>query len=423
MARVVIVGGGLAGLPAAYELRAMLPVETAVTVVNATDHFQFVPSNPWVAVGWRRPDQITVPLGPPLARRGIDLVASPAATIDAAGRRVVTADGSRLPYDVLVITTGPELAFDEVPGAGPDAHSHSICTLDHAHRTWEAYRTFLEAPGPAVIGALPGASCFGPVYEYAMILDRDLRRRRLRHRVPMTLVTPEPYIGHLGLGGVEDSKGLLESELRRREIRWICNARVTAVDAGAVQVEELDEDGGVRRRHALPSEHSMLLPAFRGVAPVRAVDGLCNPRGLVTVDACQRSPRYPEIFAAGVCIAIPPLEQTPVATGAPKTGYMIETMVSAIARNVRDQLQGVTPTATGTWNAICLADLGNTGVAFVALPQNPPRNVTWARRGRWVHFAKMGFERYFLRKMRAGISEPAYEKYLLKALGISRLSE
>jgi sulfide:quinone oxidoreductase len=136
----------------------------------------------------------------------------------------------------------------------------------------------------------------------------------------------------------------------------------------------------------------------------------------------QRSPKYPSIFAAGVCVAIPPVEATPVPTGAPKTGHMIESMVTAIVHNIAAELAGAPATATGTWNAICLADLGDTGTAFVALPQMPPRNVNWFRKGKWVHLAKIAIEKYFIHKMKTGSSEPVYEKYVLKALGITRLS-
>jgi len=165
----------------------------------------------------------------------------------------------------------------------------------------------------------------------------------------------------------------------------------------------------------------MMLPAFRGVDAVAAVEGLCNPRGFVNVDAGQRSKQYRNIYAAGVCIAIPPVEATPVPTGAPKTGYMIETMVTAIARNIKADIEGRPATAQGSWNAICLADMGNTGAAFVALPQIPPRNVNWFRKGRWVHWAKIAFEKYFLYKMKRGNSEPLYEKFMLRLLGIRRL--
>ncbi len=85
--------------------------------------------------------------------------------------------------------------------------------------------------------------------------------------------------------------------------------------------------------------------------------------------------------------------------------------------------KGIAFTAKATWNAICLADMGDTGAAFVALPQIPPRNVNWFKKGKWVHLAKIAFEEYFMRKMRAGNSEPVYEKYVLKALGIVRLAD
>ena len=154
-----------------------------------------------------------------------------------------------------------------------------------------------------------------------------------------------------------------------------------------------------------------------------AVPELCNPRGFVLIDEHQRSKKYPNIFSAGVCVAIPPVEATPVPTGAPKTGYMIESMVSAICENIAAEIAGRPATAQATWNAICLADFGDTGAAFVALPQIPPRNVTWAKRGKWVHLAKIAFEKYFLRKVRTGSIAPVYEKYVLKALGIVSLKE
>jgi sulfide:quinone oxidoreductase len=100
---------------------------------------------------------------------------------------------------------------------------------------------------------------------------------------------------------------------------------------------------------------------------------------------------------------------------------MIETMVTAIVHNIAADLAGQPADWKGTWNAICLADMGNTGAAFVALPQIPPRNVNWFKKGKWVHLAKIAFEKYFLYKMKTGSSEPIYEKYVLKALGIQRL--
>ena len=423
MAHIVILGAGTGGMPAAYELRARLDSSHRVTVVNAVGYFQFVPSNPWLAVGWRERGAITFPIRPALEKKGIGFVAQPVQAIDAEGNALELGDGTRVNYDYLVVTTGPKLSFDEVPGAGPDGHTQSICLVDHAERTWARYQQFLTDPGPAIIGAMPGASCFGPAYEFAFIFNSDLKRRKLRNKVPITYVTSEPYIGHLGLGGVGDSKSMLESEFRNNDIRWITNAKVTRVEDGRMFVTELDEAGQTKKEHELPFKFSMMLPAFKGVDAVAAVPGLCNPRGFVLIDEFQRSRKYANIFAAGVCVAIPPVEATPVPTGAPKTGYMIETMVSAIVHNIAAELSGQPADAKATWNAICLADMGDTGAAFVALPQIPPRNVNWFRKGKWVHLAKVGFEKYFLYKMKNGTSEPIYEKYVLKSLGIERLEQ
>ena len=428
MAHIVIVGAGIGGMPAAYELREMLPKEHKVTVVNAVDYFQFVPSNPWLAVGWRQREEITLPIRPYLERKGIAFIAQPVTAINAEVNSLTLGDGQTLAYDYLVITTGPKLSFSEVPGAGPLAHggggfTHSVCSVDHAQAFWADYENFLKNPGPLVIGAMPGASCFGPAYEFAFILDTDLRRRKLRHLVPMTYVSSEPYIGHLGLGGVGDSKSMLESEMRNRDMKWITNAKTTKVEEGKMFVTQLDDLGNVYKEHEVGFKLSMMLPAFKGVDAVAAVPNLCNPRGFVSIDEFQRSKAYKNIFSAGVCVAIPPVEVTPVATGTPKTGYMIESMVGAIAHNIADELAGKSPDHKGTWNAICLADMGDTGAAFVALPQIPPRNVNWFKKGKWVHLAKIAFEKYFIRKIKKGTSEPVYEKYVLKLLGIVRLAD
>ena len=428
MAHIIIMGAGIGGVPAAYELRELLGKGHRITVVNATDYFQFVPSNPWVAVGWRERQQVTVPIAPYLARKGIEFVGSAVTRIDAPANRLTLQNGSALDYDYLVITTGPKLSFAEVPGAGPvhgggGGFTHSVCTVDHAQAFFADYEEFLKNPGPVVIGAMPGASCFGPAYEFAFILDTDLRKRKLRHKVPMTSVSSEPYIGHLGLGGVGDSKSMLESEMRNRDMKWITNAKTTRVEEGKMFVTELDGLGNVYKEHELGFKLSMMLPAFKGVDAVAAVPNLCNPRGFVLIDEFQRSKAYRNIFSAGVCVAIPPVEVTPVATGTPKTGYMIESMVGAIAHNIANELAGQPAVATGTWNAICLADMGDTGAAFVALPQIPPRNVNWFKKGKWVHLAKIAFEKYFIRKIKTGNSEPVYEKYVLKLLGITRLTK
>lgn len=424
MAHVVVLGAGLGGSIMAYELRDQLRKEDRITVVTKEPKYHFVPSNPWIAVGWRQREEITVDLAPTMAKKGIDFKAVAAEKVIPGENRVELADGTSVSYDYLVIATGPELAFDEIEGFGPHGgYTQSVCHIDHAEQARVVFEKLLKNPGPVIIGAAQGASCFGPAYEFLFILETALRRARIRDKVPMTFVTAEPYIGHLGLDGVGDTKGLLESEMRAKHIKWITSARVKKVEDGKMTVEEVADDGSVKATREMPFAFSMMLPAFRGIKAVSGIEGLSNPRGFTIVDQHQQNPKYPNVFAVGVCVAIPPMGPTPVPCGVPKTGFMIESMVTATAHNIGNLVRGKAPDQVGSWNAVCLADFGDGGVAFVAQPQIPPRNVNWSSSGKWVHLAKIGFEKYFIRKLRKGTSEPFYETLALKTLGIDKLKE
>lgn len=421
MAHIVVLGAGLGGTIMAYELREKLSKDHRISVVSQGSAFHFVPSNPWVGVGWRDKQAVEVDLDPVMASIGIVLHAQGAERVHPEKKQITLNGGATLDYDYLVISTGPELAFDEIEGFGPEAETHSVCHVDHALQAKTAVDALVANPGPVVIGAVQGASCFGPAYEFAFILDKALRDAKVRDRVPMTFVTSEPYIGHLGLDGVGDTKGLLESELRQHHIKWICNARVDKFAADKVHVSEMADDGSVKETHEVPQQFTMMLPAFRGVRAVQGIEGLTNPRGFILVDEHQQNPTYPQVFAVGVCVAIPPVGKTAVPVGVPKTGFMIESMVTATTHNISRLINGKSPDARATWNAVCLADFGDGGIAFVAQPQIPPRNVNWSSSGKWVHAAKIGFEKYFLHKIRTGKSETAYERLALHLLGIEKL--
>jgi len=421
MAHIVILGAGIGGMPMAYEMRQLAHKVDRVTVISNNPKFHFVPSNPWIAVDWRKREDIEIEIGPVLAKKKINFIPVGAKRVHPDKNQIELDDGSVVDYDFLVIATGPKLAFDEIEGLGPNGFTQSVCHVDHAVTAETAWQEFVKAPGHVVVGAVQGASCYGPAYEFAMIMDSDLRKRKIRDKVPMTFVTAEPYIGHLGLGGVGDSKGLMESALRERSIKWICNSKVTKVEAGKMFVTEHDEAGQPKKEHILDFNYSMMLPAFKGIDAVFGIEGLTNPRGFIAIDEYQRNKKFTNVYAIGVCVAIPPVEATPVPVGAPKTGYMIESMVTAAAHNIREALDGKDPSHRATWNAVCLADFGDTGVAFVALPQIPPRNVNWFSEGKWVHLAKIAFEKYFMRKMKKGSSEPVFEKMVMNAMGIMKL--
>jgi sulfide:quinone oxidoreductase len=70
MAHVVVMGAGIGGMPAAFDIKKALGKDHEVTLIGTSEHFQFTPSNPWVAVGWRKPSQVLVPIRPRSRRKG-----------------------------------------------------------------------------------------------------------------------------------------------------------------------------------------------------------------------------------------------------------------------------------------------------------------------------------------------------------------
>lgn len=401
MTSIVVVGAGIGGVPAAYSLKAQLGDSGTVTVVSNKPFFHFVPSNPWVGMGWRTFDEIAFPIQPHLEARDILFEPFAATRIEAESNRVVLGNGSVLHYDQLLLATGPEPAFDEIEGLGPEHHTHSVTHIEDAFETYHAYQQFMQNPGPIVIGAAQNASILGPVYEFAFLVDADLRRRGIRDRAPITVVTPEPYPGHLGLGHEGDTERLLAGALQARDISVICNAITDRVDAKQLHISVVDAGGMEKTKHQLPFAFSVYWPAFRGVKALRDSNPeLTDERGFVVIDEYLRNPRFPNIFAIGVCASHSRLDKTPVPVGAPTSVYSIQNEVDTVAQNMLAPQRGNDLISNVPRRARWLSDVGEGGARFLSEPQIPLRNINWLKQGKWVHLAKVDFEKYFLNRIK-----------------------
>jgi sulfide:quinone oxidoreductase len=391
--RVVVIGGSFGGVNAAYQLRRKLGDRVAVDVVSADDSFLFMPSIPWVMMGWRRPERVSVPLARPLGSKGINFVHDRATVIDPEAHTVATAGGRILPYDHLVLATGADLDWANVPGSDPvDGSVHTCFSLAQAIEARGAIERFLALPkGRAIVGANPGASCIGPAYELIMMLETELRRRTRRHLFALHLVTPEPFLGHFGVNGIGNIVTMMEGEFRSRHLEWTANAALKTVEPGKATLADGAE---------LEFDLALLIPAFLGAEVVRTVEGLGNPRGFIPTTRELRSTTYPEIYAAGVSVAIAPPVPTPVPVGVPKTGHMSEEMATRVAINIAADLGEGAYVDGLDLPATCIADAGDTAFYIKADPFLPPRNVAILRKGVWAHYMKGAFERFYLEKIK-----------------------
>ncbi len=394
--RVVVVGSSFGGMTAALELRKRLDAQHEVVVLDPRPDFTFIPSLIWLPFGMREAKDITFPLAPMYAKKGIRFVNEAAASFDLDARKVVTSGGQELSYDRLMLATGPRLAFEKVPGLGPiDGHTQSVCNLEHAEMTKDAWERFLENPGPVVVGTAQGGSCFGASYEFLLNTHHRIKKAGLQDVAPVTFVTAEPFLGHFGLGGVSDSQQRVEKFFDHLGIEGIPNNVITEVRDGEMELE-----GG----RVLPFAFSMIVPPFTGVDAVRQTEGLGNPMGFLPVTDEFRHVDLEDVYGAGVDIAIAPPGETRVPAGVPKTGQMSEVMATVAAQNIAADLQGGERRSLPVteMEAICILDAGNNGIIFKADHVLGDSEHPHVMTGPQAHWAKIAFEKIFLASRKRG---------------------
>ncbi len=414
MGRVVVLGAGIAGHTAALTLRHKLGAQHDVTVVSPKPVFNWIPSNIWVGVGRMQPSDVVFDLAPVYQRKGIGFELARAVEIWPEGSReevsphvVVEPSGSgagarkAVPFDYLVNATGPRLNFSATPGLGPDAHTVSVCTHDHAAHAARELAVCVERMRKGerltiVVGVGHGqCTCQGAAFEYVFNVDFTLRQEGVRDRARLVYLTNEADLGDFGVGGIHlrrggyrvHSKTFAESLYAERQIEWITGAHVQRVEKGVAHYETLDG-----AEHELRFDFAMLLPPFSG-QPMKAfgADGrdltgdLFAPSGFMKVDAdytarpytewrasdwprTYQNPRYERLFAVGIAFAPPhPISQprksargTPISPSPPRTGMPSAVMAKMVAESIYGMMELGLPAPTRT------ASLAEVGASCVA---------------------------------------------------------
>ena len=398
MAKVVVLGSGIAGHTTATYLRKWLGKQHEVVVVSKVEYYQFTPSNIWVGVGRMTPDQVRFRLDKRYKKAGIVYKYAKALSIhpeggDGSDKPYVTIEylqkgkegqQEKVEYDFLVNATGPALRFDKTEGLGPDAgHTVSVCTYDHAAHAWKELQKTIKKleegkPQNIVIGiGHPGATCQGAAFEYLLNVYHEIDRRGLSDLANITYLTNEYEVGDFAMGGayikyggyITPTKIFTESFLAEREIFWIKRAGVYKVDADKIYYETLAGE-----YKEIPYDFAMLIPAFSGPG-LKAydksgndiTDKLFKPNGFMIVDAdytpkpyeewsaedwpeVVQHPEYKNIFAPGIAFAPPHTISKPftspngtkIVPAPPRTGMPSGVMGKVVAQNIYEVIKGKT---------------------------------------------------------------------------------
>lgn len=394
MSDIVILGAGVAGHTAALHLSRLLPPGHTVTVVSPNSEWNWIPSNIWVGVGRMEKKKVIFPLKPVYDKIGVVFKQAKATVLWPEGdsqsdRGAVdieytgmgrAGETERLRYDFLINATGPQLRFDMTAGLGPEGHSLSVCTADHADETARELKEIIEQLRKGehktlVVGMGHGTcTCEGAAFEYVFNVEHELRQAGVRDRARVMYLTNEAELGDFGVGGMTfrqegyetTSKIWTESLFRERGVEPILGAHVEKVEEGTVYFEQLDGS-----HHKLDFDFAMLLPPFGGVA-LKAFDRagkditseVFAPNGFMLVDAdysgkpyeewkasdwprtCQ-SAKFDNMWAAGIAFAPPHQISRPrispngtvITPSPPRTGQPSGEMGKAAALSIVDRIK------------------------------------------------------------------------------------
>ncbi len=418
MARLLILGAGIAGQTAAMHAKRKLGSQHEVVVVSPNSQWNWIPSNIWVGTGYMKPEQVTFPLAPVYKKKGIPFHQAKAVRIHPEGDADISSayvtveytdkekqgQTAKLTYDYLINATGPKLNFGATKGLGPEQNSLSVCTYGHAAQTAEALKISIEKMKNGekqtfLVGTGHGnCTCQGAAFEYIFNLEFELRRNNVRDMARVIWISNEQELGDFGIGGmfikrggyITHSKVFTESLYAERGIEWITKAHVKEILPGEVIYETLDGNTA-----SVKFDFAMLLPPFSGVG-LKAFNrtgeditaDIFAPSGFMLVDGdyakkpyeewkpadwpkTYQNPKYSNIFAVGIAFAPPhtiskPLVNPngiPIFPTPPRTGMPSGVMARQTAYNIVDMMMGKESTpkreaSMANMGAACIASAG-----------------------------------------------------------------
>ncbi len=375
-AKVLILGGGSGGLVAANKLAKALRREGdhEITLVDRSPYHYFMPSFPWVALGFKEPEEVRRPLKN-LEKKGIKFVQGEVKELLLDDKRV-RVDDRELPYDFLIVSLGAEVTPDLMPGFEV---AHHPWTIEAALRMREAIKAFQG--GRIVIGVSgPYYRCPPAPYEVAGQIDFALQARQLRDKTEIVVahIHPKP-LSAMGPAISNVISEILESKGVKFE--------------GSFNPKEIDPQRKVLRSddgREIPFDLLIMVPPHKPSAAARC-PGLMTPGGFPIVDTKTfRCLKHPEVFAIG--------DMVNPGINLPTAGVVAHFQAEFVANEIVAEIKGAYIGESFTPVAMCIMDFGDDAVLLMCdftriLTLEGPPSCGVLGRGKAIRLTKMLFEK------------------------------
>lgn len=320
--RIVIVGGGSAGISVAARLSHALKQPDIAIIEPSSDHY-YQPL--WTLVGGGMfPKESSCRAEKNFIPQGASWIKERAVELRPDDNQVITDAGRTVEYDYLVVAAGIQIDWSKIKGLEGHLKQGGLCTnyaYDQCEGTWETIKGFTD--GDALFTQPSSAiKCAGAPQKIMYLADDHFRKAHVRNKASITFISGTPSIF-----SVKEYADVLNQVIERKEIETLYKHDLVEIrpDHHEAVFRSLENGNEVVKHydmmHVTPF---MSAPDFIKESPL-AQTAVGPTKGYAKADKLTlQNPDYPNVFAIGDSSALP----------TSKTGAAIRKQAPVLVKNL-----------------------------------------------------------------------------------------
>jgi len=347
MKKVIIVGGGFAGVQTAIELQKKGIFD--VTLVSDRDYLYVYPISIWIPVHIKEFDDVKVPLKDVQKKYPFTLIIDKVTGIQASENKIVL-ENQTLIYDYLIAAFGAEkmlhkgINFTTSICGKPEMSLEIRNKLDEAVQKGSGKIAIGFGGNPKDKSAVRG----GPSFELMFNIHHYLKTKKLRNNFELTFFAPMDEPGaRMG----KPSLALMDKMFEKYDIKKRFGKKIKEFVSDGIVFEDDSK---------LESDFTMFIPAGNGHSVLKNSDLPLNEAGFIKIDDTCKVDNFQNVYAAGDIAAIEGFDWIA------KQGHIAELMGRNAAFNIIETEKGSNKRKgyKEHLNILCVMDTGD-GAAFV----------------------------------------------------------
>ena len=367
MRKVLVLGGGFAGVEAAIYLRKQ---DLDVTLVSDRDYFYIYPTSIWIPTGEATHEDVSVPLDKLAMKHGFQLIIDPIMQLEAEAKRVILESGRILEgYPYIVVALGQ----DKMQLKGLE-HTLSICGKpEEATELYERLDTLIQKKEGKIAMGFGGnpkdtsAVRGGPAFEVLFNINKKIKKKGVRENFELTFFAPMAKPGQK-MG--EKALAMMDKMFKMTHIQKKVGTKITHFEEDGICFEDETK---------LESDLTMFISAGTGHHILKESGLPLSDAGYVVTNAYNEIEGFDGVYAIGDSASLMGPEWRA------KQGHVAEVMAKNVAYNILNRIQNIDSKRSymAHLNILCVMDTGS-GAAFVYRSDKGGKMIPMPIVGHWM---------------------------------------